>query len=218
MQYDSYAEDARDKMFHISQMLGSAIWFSGLADEAATEDDGDLFYYFCSLLQILACSDDPGLHIFSYGSLRDAYSTYDESAAYFRGRGSREQNLDWVVESAARMVLFVDDSPRDERISIVHSLASEAGYAIPDAMEIVDKLMHELDAPFDSCEEDGKDMDRIVPGFFLFLEKFRMFYAIECETEMDNVKALEKATERISLFILENASDMLRCLRESEDM
>ena len=168
MQYDSYAEDARDKMFHISQMLGSAIWFSGLADEAATEDDGDLFYYFCSLLQILACSDDPGLHIFSYGSLRDAYSTYDESAAYFRGRGSREQNLDWVVESAARMVLFVDDSPRDERISIVHSLASEAGYAIPDAMEIVDKLMHELDAPFDSCEEDGKDMDRIVPGFFLF--------------------------------------------------
>ena len=112
----------------------------------------------------------------------------------------------------------MDDSDEDEKLSLIHSLAQGAGYSIPDTIDIVYKLRHEYDEVAEAQVDEPDKMDMILPNSNGFLEKFRMLYAIETETEIDNMKALEKATEEFSRFLLGNADDVFHAIRTSEDL
>jgi len=155
-----------EAMFHISQMAGSAIWFSGLAENAVL-DDGALEYYFFSVLQLLLSTEEPVTHIFTYACTQDAFLTYEESAAYLRDHGLlKEETLLTIFESVARMVLLEDDSGEDEKLSLIHSLAQEAGVSIPDTIDIIDGLRHEYDEAADLNADEFDGMDIILPNPF----------------------------------------------------
>ncbi len=218
MHDDKHPELVGDAKFYVAQMLGSCIFFSGLA-EAATVDDGDFECYFFNILCMLLSSDDPASHIFSYECDMDAFNTYDEAVANIRKDGILEEGTFQVVfESVARLVIGMEDSDEDEKLSLVYELAREAGYSIPDTIDIVYKLRHEYDEVPEVQVDKPDKMDMILPNSNGFLEKFRMLYAVEAENEINNLKALEKATEKISRFVLGNADDVFHAIRASEGL
>ena len=214
-----HGELRNETMFHVSQVTGSAVSFSGLAASAARDEDANFELYFLAVLQLLLSTDEPVNHIFTYACTQDAFRTYDESAAYLRDNGILEKGtLMVVVESVARLVMGMSDSDDNEKLSLLYELAATAGYTIPETIDIVDNLRHESDGIEDIDVSDTSGVDMILPNSNGFLEKFRTLYAVECETEMDNIKALEKATEKFSLFVLGNADDVFHAIRASEDL
>ncbi len=218
MQNDPHGELRNDTMFHISRMTGSAVFFSGLAASASEGDDAGFECYFLAVLQLLLSTGDPAAHIFACGSGQDAFTAYGKSAAYLQDYGLlKDGTLRVVFENIAGMVMGTEGSDETERLALVHSLASEAGFSIPETIDIINGQRIEIEDTTDTDVCDTSGVDRILPNSDGFLEKFRMLYAIECETEMDNMKALEKATEKFSRFVLGNADDVFHAIRASEN-
>ncbi len=78
---------------------------------------------------------------------------------------------------------------------------------------MVNEIRDEMDVPVD--EGDDSVMDKLMPDYAGFLQKFRLMFAVESEHEIDSFIALGNATAKFAAWFLLHAPPGYQATRAS---